>query len=125
MLTRPPLCNGAATGKQCKHYWHVVVPIDAMNAVALHSGETNRMCLRQNGVDMRLNSEGGEHEMATVCNQYEASKRDYDPKLEEYRPLSPEEIEELRAGEALVPVTAGKAKKPLLQRILNSLIGKE
>ena len=109
MYAKPYMCNGQATGKQCKHYWHSVVPLDVLNSVAIHQGETSRQCVRHPGVEIRLNAEdGGQPEMATLCNQYEASTRPYDPTLEEYNPLSPEEIEERRAGPELAQITSNK-----------------
>ena len=80
-----------------------------MNAVALKSGETMRQCLRNPGIEIRLNAEdGGPPEMATFCNQYEPSTRAYDDSLEEFSPLDPEVIEQLRAGPPLVRITKKK-----------------
>jgi len=117
------LCNGEQTGLQCQHYWHSVVPLDVLNAVALKQGETNRQCLRHPGVEIRLTAEdGGPPEMATYCNQYAASDRAFDPELETFNPLSPEEIEALRDGPELGPdarglVTIGSKNPSVLARL--------
>lgn len=123
MYAKPYVCNGQATGKQCKHYWHTVVPLDVQNAVALHRGETNRMCTLHPGLEIRLTSESGQTlEMATFCNRYEPSSRDYDPSLERFDPLSPEEIEALR--EVSAPVTITSRNPSVLER-LRALFRKE
>ncbi len=108
MLAKKPLCNGAATGRQCKHYWHLVVPLgESFNSVALEQGETNRMCMRMPGVQIFVPTD----EMPHTCNQYVEGARKYDPKLEEYKPLSPEEIEALRQGPELVAITRNPKPK--------------
>jgi hypothetical protein len=123
MRGRPYLCNGQATGRQCKFYWHTIIPVDVMNASALRQGETARQCIRHPSLEVRLTAEdGGLPEMATVCNLYEASRRRYDEHLEEYNPLTPEEIEALQEGEA---ITVIKSKKPSVMQRLAALFSKE
>lgn len=85
-----PLCNGAATGCECKHFWLTVLPIDVHNATALRQGEASRLCTLETFADgMRL----GREEMPVYCNRYEPSDRPYAREIEDYNPLTPEEID--------------------------------
>lgn len=87
-----PLCNGKATGWQCKYFWSMVLPIDSFNQTVVKHGERSRLCILIDTADgMRLQGPT-EPEMPCYCNQYVPSTKRYDPELEEFNPLSPEEI---------------------------------
>jgi hypothetical protein len=92
MMERPVMCNGQATGFECKHYWAVVCKMDAANSDNLKEGERMRRCLltvTQQYIDLI--------DLPTRCNQYVASDRPYDPAFDVYDPLTDEEVTHLRA----------------------------
>ena len=96
------MCNGEATGLKCRHYWASVLKIDAVNPDALRTGEKHRKCLRVPGVIIDLEGDNIP-EMAVKCDQYDPSpfwaRRSYDPDFEKYNPMTPEEIDAMRAAD--------------------------
>ena len=99
MMRHVPLCSGAQTGRQCKHYWGMVKRVDSDNKVALRDGEKLRFCLLDTA-DTTFLGDGG-MDMPHYCTQYVSSSRKYDPKYEDYNPLTPEEITLIESGQAL------------------------
>lgn len=93
MTAKPKLCNGQATGFQCKHYWGQGMAIDVPNAHHLRYGRKNRLCLVMASEHWDLGEEG--REMLHYCTLYEPSTRKYDPDFEVFNPLSPEDAEAL------------------------------
>lgn len=115
------LCNGEASGKQCKHYWTLVQIASSAAPTHLRSGERNRMCILQRDAEPLVFDDGREG-MATSCNRYEPDDspifdtrgvfkdekfdvtpagitRTYDPNEEEFRPLAPHHIKMVERGE--------------------------
>ncbi len=84
-----PLCNGEATGCQCKHYWAITKKVDVPNSDQLRKGENIRYCLVDTSDATFLGNNGAD--MAVYCNRYEKSERFFDPNYEVYNPLTPEE----------------------------------
>jgi hypothetical protein len=106
---QPTCCDGQSTGFQCKHFWHMVIPIDVHNSTVVGSGEKTRLCTLIDTADgMRLQGES-RPEMAAYCNRYEASRRRYDPSFEEYAPLTQEQIDDIENGR---PVEIKQFKVP-------------
>jgi len=95
MNKQPAVCNGEATGFACKHYWTVIMRVDAQNPDHLRTGEKVRRCLVIAPEIVELGD--GTKELAVHCSRYvKDASRPYDPGFEEYNPLSPEEIEALQ-----------------------------
>ena len=113
MLKQKTFCNGQATGKQCKFYWAMTKLMDVPNPDHLRSGENLRYCLVDVG-DATFLGDGGS-DMAVYCNKYEPSKTEYDPDFEEYRPLTPEEIADLK------PISSDVAEPTILGRVVAAL----
>ena len=98
MLKQQSVCNGEASGFACKHYWTVIMKVDAQNPDHLRVGEKVRRCLVIAPEIIELGD--GTKELAVHCSRYEEDRnRPYDPSFEEYNPLSPEEINELQITE--------------------------
>ncbi len=93
MLAQKSLCNGEQSGKQCAHYWVMRQKMESANPDYLRSGEKKRMCTLSPGYPVEYIADT---ELPVECNRYCPSQRDYDPKFEEYNPLSPEEISDLQ-----------------------------
>lgn len=91
------LCNGEATGKQCKHYWGLIRIVDSHDAEFLVNGEKLRFCRAWGAEPLEFGE--GRSEQAVHCTLYEPSERPYDKLLEEYTPLSEEQVEDLKASE--------------------------
>lgn len=94
MHKQKPLCNGAATGECCKHYWAIVRIVPSHNPDFLKSGEKLRFC-RAWGAEP-LEFDDGQEGMAVKCNIFEPDpKRLHDPDFESYTPLeTPAEADE-------------------------------
>lgn len=104
MLRQLTLCNGQKDGYECKHYWRQTVRKDTLNPDNLRKGETFRYCkLAINAPDhnmaMFIN---GDAELAVECTEYcKDRKRPYDPNVDDYAPLTPEEITAMQEGRAV------------------------
>lgn len=86
------LCNGEATGFQCKYYWSQRSKVESNNEDILNKGELQRACILANTVTPMSSDE-----LATKCNMYEARTGFvYDKDDEEYTPLTPEEYKKLQ-----------------------------
>lgn len=72
--------------------------MDVPNSDHLHRGETHRYCtlVQIGNSPMDLGDSGSE--MPVVCNRYCNSTRAFDPNVEEYKPLTPEEIAEINGS---------------------------
>lgn len=115
------LCNGEASGKQCKHYWTLVQIASSAAPTHLRSGERTRMCVYQRDAEPVVFDDGREG-MATSCNRYEpdtspvfdtrgvfkdehfivtaeGAERKYEPTEEEFNPLAPHHIKMVERGE--------------------------
>lgn len=114
MMRRKPLCNGEKTGRSCIHYWVHVEKVESNNPDNLRLGEIYRACAL-NGASALHVHEMSESQLATVCNQYVPRRLPiwkrplavlglvedpgkYEGSVEDYKPLSPEEIKELQRG---------------------------
>lgn len=117
MYKQKTLCNGEATGYQCKHYWYMVLPIDVHNSTVLRHGEKSRLCTVIDTADgMRLQGESGP-ELPVICNRYEPCGRKFDAAFEEFNPLTEEELDAIEAGLG-VPDTLEQPKIGPLKRLL-------
>lgn len=117
---RKPLCNGEANGKQCKHYWVTVQPVNVENSEDVKKGEVTRHC----NILGRPDRFTFTHEnMPTYCNKY--ARRwfggSYNKELEEYdvtliqeSDLTEEELERLRMP---VAVTAADSLKSFMEEV--------
>jgi len=111
MMKRPALCNGQKTGRSCAFYWVHTEKVESNNPDNLRLGEIFRGCILHDSIVHEMS----ESQLATSCNQYKPRKLPlfrralavlnltedpgkYDPTIEEYQPLSPEEIRELQKG---------------------------
>lgn len=109
MNRQPRLCNGQKTGRACVHYWAHNEPVESANSDVLRLGQLFRVC----GVHPSIAHEMESHQLATHCNRYEPRRLPlykrplrwlriiddpgaYNPAVEEYRPLTPEEVQALR-----------------------------
>ena len=96
MLKQPAVCNGEATGFACKHYWTVIMRVDVQNPDHLRTGEKVRRCLVIAPEIVELGD--GTKELAVHCSRYaKDANRPYDASFEEYKPMSPEEVDSLEA----------------------------
>lgn len=103
MYKNPTVCDGQRDGKQCKHYWFSISRIDVINPDELRRGRKDRFCiLLGNPYSMG----DGSSEMATYCNQYDPSDKDYDPTFAVNQPMTEDEVLSLR-GEAPDSVVNG------------------
>lgn len=112
MVNAPCICNGEKTGYVCKHYWSVMQKFSANNADTMRDGEKQRACTLMSGWPLEFVSE----EFPTRCNRYEKRPlpgllalvaravglaehgwQKFDPKFEEFNPMTLEEIAALRA----------------------------
>jgi len=101
MMRQPVLCNGQATGWQCRHYWLQVCRMDTLNSDELKVGERFRRCMLENPTQ-----NADLIDLPVACNQYVTTgrlvdrllgrARPYNPADEVYDPLSTEEVEFLR-----------------------------
>lgn len=104
MLRQLTLCNGQKEGYECKHYWRQTVRKDTLNPDNLRKGETFRYCklamvAPDHNMAMFIH---GDAEMAVECTEYcKDKKRPYDPDIDDYNPLTPEEIQALQEGRAV------------------------
>lgn len=89
MANAPRKCNGQKDGFECVHYWMTIVPLDVDNAEQLREGERNRFCML--GGEPGSLGEGGRM-MPSYCTQYVPSSRPYSKEINEYKPLTPEEV---------------------------------
>lgn len=86
MHKQKPLCNGAATGECCKHYWAIVRIVPSHNPDFLRSGEKLRFCRAWGSEPLEFDD--GQEGMAVKCNIFEPDpKRLHDPDFETYTPL--------------------------------------
>lgn len=111
MMNAPCICNGEKTGYVCRHYWAVMQKFSANNADSVRDGEKQRACTLMSGWPLEFVSE----EFPTRCNRYERRPlpglfalvaravglaergwQKFDPAFEEFNPMTPEEIAELR-----------------------------
>lgn len=112
------ICDGERTGIPCKHYWSVIQKFRAANADSLRSGEKQRACTLCPSFLLEWTTE----EQPTFCGRYEPRKtpglialvkraarsaaflppkagQGYEARnldFETFRPLTKEEIEQLR-----------------------------
>jgi hypothetical protein len=87
MHKQKPLCNGAATGECCKHYWAIVRIVPSHNPDFLKSGEKLRFCRAWGSEPLEFDD--GQEGMAVKCNIFEPdAKRRFDPDFETYSPLA-------------------------------------
>jgi hypothetical protein len=153
MMARKALCNGQQTGRSCVHYWVHAEKVESNNPDNLRIGEVFRVCAPM-GTSPTLGNEMSESQLATRCNRYEPRKLPlfkrvlkvlrfpvadpgaYDPEVEDYKPLTAEEIRELQAGSSdpthvaepgpltpgtTAPITAEDAINSLKQEVVISL----
>lgn len=129
MMKRPALCNGQRTGRQCVHYWMHIEKVESNNADNLRLGETYRGCALDKTPAVLVHQMTA-NELAVVCNRFEPRRLPfykrplrwlrliddpgaYKPDLEEYRPLTPDDIREIQTGSSdplgrdQVPMTGG------------------
>ncbi len=109
MNRAPCVCSGEATGIRCAHYWRVSQRIRAANAEFLREGIKQRACTVTPGWPLEFT----EDEKPSYCNRYEPAKEPglvnimrravglggyakYDAQVEEFRPMTPEEVAKLR-----------------------------
>lgn len=109
MHAQPRLCNGQKTGRACVHYWAHNEPVESANSDVLRLGQLFRVC----GVHPSIAHEMESHQLATHCNRYAPRRLPlykrplrwlriiddpgaYNPSVEEYRPLTPEEVKAIR-----------------------------
>lgn len=135
MNRNPCVCDGEATGVVCKNFWGIIQKFDAANADALRSGEKNRACTFLSGWPLEFVSE----EKPTFCLMYEprktpglvaitrralrtllpwkpigpgymtyASVKDFNA----YRPMTNEEIADLRKAMPDKPSMFQRGKRP-------------
>jgi hypothetical protein len=115
MMAQKALCNGQQTGRSCVHYWVHAEKVESNNPDNLRIGEVFRVCAPM-GTSPTLGNEMSESQLATRCNRYEPRKLPlfkralkvlglpvddpgvYDPEVEEYNPLTAEEIRLLQEG---------------------------
>lgn len=117
MMRRPALCNGQATGRCCAYYWVHVEKVESNNPDNLRLGEVYRGCTFAPSIVHEMT----EAQLATVCNQYKPRRlplwqrplaalrvlKDpgrYDPSIETYEPLPPEQIRQLQAADEIADV---------------------
>lgn len=93
MYKNPTVCDGQRDGKQCKHYWFSISRIDVINPDELRRGRKDRFCILL-GTPYSMGD--GSSEMATYCNQYDPSDKDYDPVFAINNPMTEEEVLALR-----------------------------
>lgn len=101
MMKQPVICNGQATGWQCRHFWYQVLRMDTLNSDELKVGERLRRCLLE-----QPTQNADLIDLPVVCNQYVSTgrvmdrllgrARPYSPADDAYDPLSAEEVEFLR-----------------------------
>lgn len=108
MLAQKTLCNGEASGIQCKHYWAMTKKIDVPNPDHFHKGENIRYCLADASNATLLGNNGCD--MMVYCTKYEKGSLPYDSKFEEYTPLSVEAVENLMSPEERADHEAEKAR---------------
>jgi hypothetical protein len=130
MMQRPALCNGQAKGRSCVHYWVHVEKVESNNADNLRLGEIFRGCV----LHASLVHEMTASQLATICNKYTPRKPPiwkrplvvlgladdlgkYDPAVEEYNPLTPEEIRELQKGSKEVTFDAVAGDHPAQENL--------
>lgn len=116
MLQKKPVCTGAATGYQCKHYWLRFAPVVANNPDMVRDGERGRACLLSEAFLPEFDSQ----DTPTYCNRYEPRPAPglvnivrralgaggfvpYARDKEEYNPLTPEQIRELQEASPSTP----------------------
>lgn len=112
MMRRKSLCNGQLTGRQCIYYWTHVEKVESNNPDNLKLGEIYRGCTYAPSIVHEMS----EAQLATYCNQYKPRRRTlrvllgldadrgaYDPQLEMYDPLTPEQIRALQAESPAAP----------------------
>lgn len=122
MLNAPSICNGEKTGHPCRHYWAVNQKFRSANSDTVRDGEKQRACTLVPGWPLEWTSE----EAPTKCNRYSPRPKPgllalvqraiglasgYEPvykDFEEYRPLSWDEIQKLRAENPDRPEDQGK-----------------
>lgn len=135
MNRNPCVCDGEANGVVCRNFWGIIQKFDAANADALRSGEKNRACTKLSGWPLEFVSE----EKPTFCLMYEprktpglvaitrralrallpwkpigpgymthASLRGFN----DYRPMTNEEIAELRKSFPDKPSMFQRGKRP-------------
>ena len=102
MMQQPVLCNGEATGWQCKNYWFQVVRMDTLNSDELKMGERFRRCMLE-----QPTQNADLIDLPVACNQYVSTgrlmdrlrgqARPYNPLDELYEPFSAEEVAYLRS----------------------------
>jgi len=100
MLLQKSICGGKEEGGfQCKYYWNFIKKVDSNNAYQLKSGETVRWCILCPSYPIEWE---GENDMPVQCNKYDPdTDRPYSAKLEEYEPLSPEEVKKILGEESV------------------------
>lgn len=104
MLKQKSLCDGCATGYECKHYWALVYKMDTPNPDHLRQGERARFCLLTPSRDGPIDLGDGGSDMAVYCNHYEPSNREFDSNFNQFNPLTPEEVSELEERDPSDPL---------------------
>ncbi len=120
MNRRPCVCDGAASGIVCKHFWGLDQRFHAANADAVRRGDIRRNCTMVDGFMLEFT----EPEKPTFCNRYTPRKtpglvaitkrvaraavglkpkagagyEPYDVDFDSFKPMTPEEIEALRTA---------------------------
>ena len=70
MYRSPCVCDGEASGIQCKHFWGIWQKFRAANADAVRRGEKQHACTLTNGLVLEYTTE----EKPTYCVRYEPRK---------------------------------------------------
>lgn len=95
------LCNGEKTGSCCKHYWAITRIVPSLNSDFLQVGEKLRFCRAWGSEPLEF--EDGREGLAPYCNIYEPDSRPYDADFEQYKPISPEVLDNLWGNEPPKP----------------------
>ncbi len=134
MNRRPSVCDGAANGIPCAHFWGLVQRFRAANTDAIKRGDTRRNCTMVDGFML----EWVEEEKPTYCTAYTPRKSpgllalvqravraavflpikggagyaEYDAWFDAYDPMTPEDIADLRALMPDRPIAFQHGKDP-------------
>lgn len=103
MMRRKTMCDGQATGNECKFYWFEEIAVDTAMPELLKIGDRSRRCMLvtpSQNMDMI--------DMSVRCNQYVSSGRPFDPATREYEPLTKAEV---AANKALIAEARAQTAK--------------